>query len=158
MRTMRIVVFLIAVSLGATHAAADPLNFTVGFTGIQSQSVSGGTLRFVDVHIGSNEPSASAAHWNLWVTLTVKRNGATVCQSSVEMVSKVRPAIRPLRFQILHPRLKRPDLFPGKAKVNYDFYSSLEVREPGTSKLVFKTKNAITWEFPGGGTPSCVQN
>lgn len=159
MKVTRMLVLFAAVSLIALPARPETIHFALGFTGVQTAQVSGGTLRFVDVHIGSNEDAGAAAAWNLWVTLTVKRGTTTVCQSSVEMISKVRPAIRPLQFRVLYPTLKtRTDPRLQLAKVDYHLYSKLEVREPGTSKLIATAANDIVWEFAGGGTPSCVKN
>lgn len=158
MNSMRSPIAVAVCLLVAGVATAEDLNVYVGFTGIQSVSVSGGTLRHVDLHIGSNETAASAQAHTIFTTLGVKNaNGASVCNNSLEFTSKVRPAVRPLRFQVFYPTVSVDDArrtrFP-LVKTKYTLFGKIEVRSP--YKVLDKDENQYTVEFPAGGTPSCT--
>lgn len=143
--------------LVAGVATAEDLNVYVGFTGIESVRVSGGTLRSVDLHIGSNETASAAEAHTIFATLVVKNaNGASVCNSSLEFTSKVRPAVRPLRFQVFYPKMRIDDAKKTRllVKTKYTLFGKIEVRSP--YELLDKDQNQYTVEFPAGGTPSCT--
>lgn len=154
----RAAMFSVALLIGAGSAvAADPLHFYVGFTSIQTQTTSEGALRYSNVQVGSNEDNSQAQPYTIFFQLGVRGgDGSIVCNTGVELLTKVRPAVQPLRFQIFHPeesgRLKRPLRL---AQKSYTLSAKIEVRMPGTSQLLQRESNEVTYQFPAGGTPSC---
>jgi hypothetical protein len=136
--------------------AADPLNFYVGFTGVQTQDVSGGTFRYVNVMVGSNEETSRAEAYTTFFQLGVRdADGTIVCNTGVELTTKVRPAVQPLRFQIFYPTQPIDRRPIRQVQKEYKLFVKIEVRMPGTAQLVERDQQESTYQFPSGGTPSC---
>jgi hypothetical protein len=157
MKALRIHSLVWALSLTVlvcAAASADVLHFYVGFTGIQTQDASGGKNRYVDMQVGSNESQSNAKGYMIFFQLGVKdANGAIVCNTGKEFITTVRPAIRPLRFQVFYPTSLRQPLKLATKK--YTLFGKIEVREGGTSNLLATEQNQYAVDFPVGGTPSC---
>jgi len=103
------------------------------------------------MQVGSNESQSNAQGYMIFFQLGVKdASGAIVCNTGKELLTTVRPAIRPLRFQVFYPRSLRQPI-----KKKYTLFGKIQVREGGTSKLLATEQNQYAVDFPAGGTPSC---
>jgi hypothetical protein len=153
-RTMLFSVALALISIGSM--AADPLNFYVGFTGVQTQDASGGKIRYVNVMVGSNEETSQADAYTTFFQLGVRGpDGTIVCNTGVELTTKVRPAVQPLRFQIFYPSQPIDRRPIRQFQKEYKLFAKIEVRMPGTSQLIERDQQESSYLFPSGGTPSC---
>src|SRR5687767_4570085 len=98
MRRLLVCLFVLFVATGAY--AADPI-FAVGFTGVQVKTISGGVIHYVEVQVSSNESDADAQPWDIDVGIFAT-SGRFYDQQVVSRSTKLRPPLRPLRFQVLY--------------------------------------------------------
>lgn len=150
---------LVAVALFvASPALAAGLDLYIGFTGIQTA----GQAKYVNSQIGSNEAANSAAARMIFTTLTVKAaDGATVCSTSVEKNMVVKPAVQPLQFRVTYtPKPRTPSTLSDRRispeTQKYTLYGKFTIYGNPAQVSVANDKIEYTVEFPGGGTPSCI--
>lgn len=152
---MRRLLFVVALFVASSAWAAD-LDLYIGFTGIATQTVSGGTIRDVTSQIGSNEDPSTAVARMIFTTLTVKASdGTSVCSVSVEKNMVTKPAVRPLQFRIFYPTPKIADL-PLRGTRRYTLYGKFTIEGNPPEVTLANNKHQFDFDFPSGGTPSCI--
>lgn len=139
---------VLAALLITSSAFADGLDLWIGFTGVQSS----GNTRFVNSMIGSNETTGASRM--IFTTLTVKAaDGSDVCNTSVERQMIVKPAIQPLQFRVTYSSITAPML---RGTRKYMLYTRFIVEGNPAETSVMNNKHQFEFEFPNGGTPSCI--
>ena len=126
----------------------------VGFTGVQIQRDRHGVVHSVEVKVGSNEESTSAAEHDVHVLLAVRSpEGRTTCTAEAMSRTTVTPPIQPLRFKVSYPLLASSHRSPPT-----QFVLTAQISlQPGTesSQRLGNNKHQWTFSFDKGGTPSC---
>lgn len=160
MRSRLLVIAALAVGISFSATSSFAVHYWIGYTGVQKMAanVGGvpGTLRYLDVMIGSDETPQNAQAVE-FVTYLNGTGPAGSCSTFNEVTTKVKPPARTVRFQIFYPNPKRPprgprDLsFESAIPVNYSFKAYTTGR--------MQIRNDFSpFKFPPGGTVSCVKH
>lgn len=152
---MKLLLVVVTLLVSASAMAAT-LDVYIATTQPATQTVSGGQIRYVNSFIGSNETASQAMAHVIFNTLTVVgANGATVCSVSVEKAMVLKPPAQPLRFRIFYPTPTLHDK-PARGTRKYTVHTKFTMEDPQSS--VGNDKHQFTFDFPSGGTPSCIKN
>ena len=138
---------------GATlfASAADPVAVWIAFTEVHSSHSPSGTVKYVDLLVGSNETATPPRVFSVSVELvTSDAKRRVICRASEALTTALRPhAVRPLRVQIVQKKEGEPEKHTVAATAAW--------MVGGNAPSEGTAENETTLEVARGATVQCMR-